>query len=328
LIDRFEAPSNQAPIVKNDKWVLSDTVIPTGTITPTWFLNNDTDPDGSTLYVMNVQGLAGTGLSAVYDGSNHLVGLNGTAVTGNYTLTYDVVDASGASVPASVTLVVLDTRDTGGTPDSIDLNSVALNNTDFSYIDAQGGPDTVTGDITLVGNAGKDIFVGNNGDDTLSGGDGDDQLFGNENTGSGFDTLSGGAGNDLLDGGNGSDKLNGGAGADTLSGGAAGDEFIYSAVTDSNDSIPSNRDTIVDFNETQSGEVINLQAIDAIAGGGDNAFVFGGQTTSVVANQVTWYFDAVSGNTIVQADNSGDTTADMVIVLVGNHTLTAGDFLL
>ncbi len=61
-IDRFEAPANQAPIVKNDKWVLSDTIIPTGTITPTWFLNNDTDPDGSTLYVMNVQGLTGTGL--------------------------------------------------------------------------------------------------------------------------------------------------------------------------------------------------------------------------------------------------------------------------
>jgi hypothetical protein len=51
------------------------------------------------------------------------------------------------------------------------------------------------------------------------------------------------------------------------------------------------------------------------------------QNSSVVANSVTWFESG--GNTIVQADVNGNTTADLTIVLTGlHHNLTASDFIL
>src|SRR5215470_13355724 len=56
-------------------------------------------------------------------------------------------------------------------------------------------------------------------------------------------------------------------------------------------------------------------------------FLFGGNNSAVVAHSVTWYESG--GNTIIQADVNGNTTADLVIVLTGvGHTLTAADFVL
>jgi len=47
----------------------------------------------------------------------------------------------------------------------------------------------------------------------------------------------------------------------------------------------------------------------------------------VLANAVTWYESG--GNTIVQIDNTGNTVADMQIVLTGTSLhLTASDFVL
>ena len=47
----------------------------------------------------------------------------------------------------------------------------------------------------------------------------------------------------------------------------------------------------------------------------------------VIAHSVTWYES--NGNTVVQADVNGNTTADMVIVLSGtNLHLTSSDFLI
>ena len=60
---------------------------------------------------------------------------------------------------------------------------------------------------------------------------------------------------------------------------------------------------------------------------GDQAFSFAGQDADVVANSVTWHES--DGNTIIQTDVSGDTTADFVVVLGGiNHNLAASDFIL
>jgi hypothetical protein len=42
-----------------------------------------------------------------------------------------------------------------------------------------------------------------------------------------------------------------------------------------------------------------------------------GQNANVVANSVTWVES--NGNTIVQADANGDTTADLQIVLLGTN---------
>jgi hypothetical protein len=75
-------------------------------------------------------------------------------------------------------------------------------------------------------------------------------------------------------------------------------------------------------------DTIDLSAIDAATRkSGDQAFAFAGENTSVVANSVTWFEKA--GNTIVQADTNGDTTADFAVVISGTHLqLGASDFIL
>ena len=136
-------------------------------------------------------------------------------------------------------------------------------------------------------------------------------------------TLFGLAGSDTLDGGAGNDVLNGGAHADNLTGGAGADKFSLSAVTDSTS---LNSDHVQDF--VHGTDIIDFSAIDAnLSKKGDQAFGFSGSNNKAVANSVTWFES--SGHTIVQGDVNGDTTADLVITLVGiNHNLTASDFVL
>lgn len=219
------APANVAPTAANDVWVLSDaTLLPANTITPTWFLNNDTDPDSPTLYVTNVTGLP-VGMVANYDLAGHLVSITGTTpAVGSYTLNYMVTDGI-ASTPASVTMTVIDT--TTGNPG----DNITLDGNDFSYVDLLTGNDTINGDLVLTGNAGKDIFIGSNNDDTLNGGAGDDQLFGGSNN----DTLNGGLGNDVLTGGNNTDS------------------FIFNSPL-----AAANADSITDY---AAGEIIDITAI-------------------------------------------------------------------
>jgi len=56
-----------------------------------------------------------------------------------------------------------------------------------------------------------------------------------------------------------------------------------------------------------------LAAIDASKAKGDQAFASVSQNLNVVANSVTWFESG--GNTIIQADVNGNTTADITIVL-------------
>ena len=69
---------------------------------------------------------------------------------------------------------------------------------------------TLTGIVSIDGNAGADTIVGSDGADTI---------FGS----GGVDTISGGAGNDVLDGGAGADTINGQADDDVITGGAGND---------------------------------------------------------------------------------------------------------
>ena len=91
-------------------------------------------------------------------------------------------------------------------------------------------------------------------------------------------------------------------------------------------STPSASDLITDF--VSGSDTIDFSTIDAnTSKGGNQAFAFGGQNANVVAHSVTWVES--SGNTIVQADANGDTTADLHVVLVGiNLNLHATDFIL
>jgi hypothetical protein len=78
------------------------------------------------------------------------------------------------------------------------------------------------------------------------------------------------------------------------------------------------------------GDKIDLSAIDADTSSKkvNDPFTFvDNQTSTVVAHKVTWFESG--GNTFVQADVDGNTTADLTVVLTGiNHNLTASDFVL
>lgn len=180
------------------------------------------------------------------DGNDTLLGgtgsdtLNGGAGTGdrivdsgniNFTLTNTALTGNGTDVVVSVETAHL----TGGTGNN-KLDATAF-----------------TGNVTLIGGAGKDTLIGGSGNDSLQGDagndslrgrDGDDLLIGGNDTlisgddndtlngGNGQDTLLGGIGNDALSGFSGNDLLNGGAGTDTLYGGDGNDVLLGGAGSD------------------------------------------------------------------------------------------------
>jgi len=164
--------------------------------------------------------------------------------------------------------------------------------------------------------ASTDAFYANGttADDVMFGAAGNDMLWGRN----GVDYLSGEAGDDRLTGGGGGDELAGGLGADI---------FRYAAVGESAPGA-GNFDTIDDF--TPGADKIDLSQIDAkTSQWGDQAFGFvAAETTGVQANKVTWYQDVLNNETIVQADNNGNSVADLQIHLAGLMTLTSGDFVL
>ena len=208
-----------------------------------------------------------------------------------------------------------------------------------------------SGNDVIDGGDGNDIIEGGIGSDTLSGGAGADRIsyasslssisinlalgtakFGDasgdhisgfENAGGsafndhltgddGKNSLQGYDGQDRLDGGLGDDRLEGGRGADDLYGGKGNDSFVFSALDF------GSVDTLHDF---RPGDHIDLRAIDAIAGGSDDAFSFIGDAAFTAAGQVRFWFDGT--NTHVEANG-----LDFQLVLSHSIVLSASDFLL
>jgi Ca2+-binding RTX toxin-like protein len=224
-------------------------------------------------------------------------------------------------------------------------------------IDAFGGDDKLRGAggaDSLTGGAGNDTLVGGTGGDTLAGGAGTDTAYyiGSAagvtvNLGAGTasggdaagdiltgveqlvgsslaDQLTGNAGVNGLWGDGGNDVLTGGAGADALKGGAGADSFAYTSTADSTVAA-AGRDTINDFT---AGDRINLSAIDANgAGAGNTAFVFGTGNFTGTAGELR-VVAIPSGYQAVYGDTNGDKTPDIAIVVLSDHTLAAGDFVL
>lgn len=159
---------------------------------------------------------------------------------------------------------------------------------------------TPTDGKTLVGTSGSDLLLGGDNDDVLSGAAGRDRLVG-------------GDGDDVLSGAGGKDRLVGGGGADLLTGGNDKDIFVFKAVSDSG---PDTPDTITDFVRLQ--DKIDVSAIDAVEGGGNDAFTwisdkaFGGHAGELR------YESTASGLTI-EGDVDGDGAADLSIAVSASY---------
>jgi len=175
---------------------------------------------------------------------------------------------------------------------------------------------------SLTGLKGDDILFGFTGNDTLNGGDGNDYLPGH----SGDDYLIGGAGNDNLYGEDGNDTLIGGLGKDKFEGGNGSNLFVFQTIKDSGatattaDLIEDNIDRGGGLNDfTVGNDRIDLSAIDAnLKTSGNQAFNFSG--TTATKNSAWVSYDSslyTGGSSLLWVENSGDTTADMCIVIVG-----------
>jgi Ca2+-binding RTX toxin-like protein len=213
-----------------------------------------------------------------------------------------------------------------------------------------------SGNDSLTGDAQANLFAGRAGTDTIDGGAGIDTADYSEKTlpvavtlaGATAATVSvggiaedmlrnvenitGGAGNDIvtgdtlanvLSGGAGIDTLTGGGGADTLTGGAGVDRFLFTAAALG--PAAAQTTTITDFDRA-AGEVLDLSAIDAntvLAGTNPFAFI-GSAAFSGAAGQLR--FATLSGQTLIQGDVNGDSTADLTILLGGVTGTVAADW--
>lgn len=104
--------------------------------------------------------------------------------------------------------------------------------------------------------------------------------------------------------------------------GSGADRFIFLAAADS--AVAGGTDTIRWFG--QRVDRIDLSAIDAILGPGNNAFSFTGAGPFTAAGQLR----AVAGvnSTLIRGDSNGDGTADITITHSGVYALTGADFAL
>lgn len=147
--------------------------------------------------------------------------------------------------------------------------------------------------------------------------------------GNGGDNITGNSAANTLDGGAGNDVLTGGGGADTLIGGTGADTFVFDLASDSKG---ANYDIIQDFSGTGGdGDVIDLSAIDAKTGPGNQVFTFIG-TEKFHHKAGELHYLVKDGFVLVQGDTNGDGKADFQIeVQNSNHdlaSLAVSDFML
>ncbi|MGH6734576.1 MAG: calcium-binding protein [Methyloceanibacter sp.] len=221
------------------------------------------------------------------------------------------------------------------------------------------------GNDFLFGDNGSDLLFGGLGNDVLVGGDGPDQLAGGagndtysldsvldtviESAGQGTDTIQaafsinlanyanvenvllagtedlsliGSNARNFLQGNEGDNLIRGGRGGDSLFGYDGADTFVYTSVRDST-TRSSGRDTILDFNRVD--DLIDLSAIDARAGGGNQAFTFIGRQ-SFHERKGELHYIVRNGDAIVEGDVNGDGKADFAIRVNDVTRLNAGDF--
>ncbi len=220
-----------------------------------------------------------------------------------------------------------DTVDGGTETDAI---NVVANGSDNTLIVGFNGTSLTMLDGGSVINVERINASLGNGSDTLSFGSTTAAVTVNLAAGTasgGFVTLTsvenaiGGSGNDSLTGSAVANRLDGGAGQDTLTGGLGDDIFAFSAIGHSAGGVA---DRITDFtgDGAAGGDVIDLSLVDAIAGGGDDAFSFIGLNAFTAEGQLAVVYDGA--NTYLRGNTDLDLgTYEFEIRLDGNHSLIA-----
>ena len=167
------------------------------------------------------------------------------------------------------------------------------------------------GNDSMAGTSGDDMMMGLDGADVMAAGRGEDMQMG----GAGQDRILGGRGEDVLMGEAGNDRLLGGAGRDSLTGGAGADQFVFAKAD-----LAGQMDVITDMT---AQDQIDLSRIDANGHqAGDDAFQFIGSAEFSSAGQLRF------AGGVLQGDVDGDGVADLMVRVVGMHTLTLDDLTL
>lgn len=169
----------------------------------------------------------------------------------------------------------------------------------------------------ITGTAGSESLTGTLLDDLIYGLEGDDLIAGD----AGNDELRGGYGNDSIFGGAGNDLLMGGSGRDLLTGGSGADLFRF-AEGDFAGATLALADVISDFNAAE-GDRIDLSAIDAVQGIGEDAFRFlGNAAFSGAGGELRTTI--LDGYLVLEGDTTRDGIADFAIRLDALTTLSVG----
>lgn len=262
------------------------------------------------------------------DGQSDVVTVAGTSGA-------DVVRVSGSGGDAVVNglqaRVLVRDADAG-----IDLLTVRAGQGD-DVIDARGNDGPIG--VRLRGETGDDLYIVDSGADRVfeASQQGTDKVQSSvshtlgvnvENlvlTGANDVDGTGNALNNMIRGNGGDNVLAGGLGRDALIGKGGEDTFAFKTIADSTVGAPG-RDIIHDFNRAQ-GDRLDLHLIDAVAGGGNQAFDFiGNDAFSGSAGELRAVFQGA--NTVVSGDVDGNGSADFAIVLKGHVALQGSDFIL
>ncbi len=273
----------------------------------------------------NVENLTLTGNAAINgtgnSGNNVLTGNNAanTLAGGGGNDTFDGRGGTDTLIGATGndTYILDNGNDIVMDTSGIDTITSSVTRSLASYSGIENLTLTGNGNINGTGTSGNNVLTGNGGNNTLIGGGGNDTLIGNTGT----DTLIGGAGNDSFRGGGGKDTITTGTGADTIYFASTGDAGSGASA-----------DVIADFTTTfqnaAAHDRIDLSGIDAISGGGDNAFAWRGTGAFTAAGQLRYTYEFSGGGlkTIVEGNVGGTLAADFRIELDGFKILQQQDF--
>lgn len=294
LVTRFTAP-NKAPVAIDDTASITEDANP-NTVTGD-VVANDTDVNGDTLVVAEVDGVAanvGSTLSLNYgtvvihsdgtytytlDNSHDAVqALNTGEALVETAVSYTVDDGNGELSTASLTITIAGADEAAGPVQLVD-GELIITGTD--------GDDTVavtaTNGVITVTYSGLPPQTFNESDvDSInvSLGDGDDSIRvdftdvpANISGGAGDDFLDGSRGDDVFDGGPGNDTLEGFSGNDTLIGGE-GDDLILGSTGDDLLLGGSGNDTL--FGQSGADVIQGGDGNDGISGGSGGDLLVGG----------------------------------------------------